>query len=151
MPTPSTLRRIKVAERQAQVVQWHADGMSFPAIGRELGVTPQRAHQIFKRALEKLPAAGLEEHRARHLALTQACIREQLDLARDQQVSPRTRIEAYSGVRGYLEREASLLGLNAPVRKEITVLTDDVISAAIERLKADAAVWDAEVVEAIEA
>lgn len=134
MTTIRAQRQIAVAERYAQVTAWYAEGLTFDQIGRELGVTRQRAHQLYTRALQTLPAVGINQYRATQQELIRTGIREQLIIARTPSVSPRTKIEAWAGIGKLMEREAKLLGLDAPMRKEITVLTEDAVDNAMRKL-----------------
>lgn len=127
-------RQIAVAERYAQVTAWYAEGNTFPEIGKMLGVTPQRAHQLYHRALQQLPAPGVNQHRASQQELIRTGMRELLIIARRPNGSDRTKVEAWSGIGKLMEREAKLLGLDAPMRKEITVLTEDAVDNAMRKL-----------------
>lgn len=128
-------RQIAVAERYAQVTAWYADGHTFVEIGRMLGgLSPQRAHQLYQRALATLPAPGINQHRATQQELIRTGIRELLTIARRPNGSDRTKVEAWSGIGKLMEREAKLLGLDAPMRKEITVLTEDAVDNAMRKL-----------------
>lgn len=109
------------AERRAEVVRMRTGHMSWQQIGDHFGVSLQRAHQIFREAIDAAPAQAVAEHRAELSLLSDTAISELLALARDEDVSPRTRIEAWSAARGWAERKATLMGANAPSKIEQTV------------------------------
>src|SRR6476659_5227234 len=135
---PSTKRaadEITTAERRARVVELRRERKSFAEIGAALGVSVQRAHTIYREALAAIPAQHVEEHRAEELALIDDAINDLLDLARDHSM-PRTAVEAWTSIRGWAERKAKLLGLDAPTQ---VVLTMDTIEAEIRRLEAELA------------
>lgn len=53
------------AQRQrAAVMHLRRQGATFEAIGEQLGVTRQRAHQIYWQALKEIPAQEVSEYRA---------------------------------------------------------------------------------------
>jgi hypothetical protein len=52
------------ARQKAQVLKLRRTGISFQAIGDQLGVTRQRAHQVYKQALEEIPAEEVSLYRA---------------------------------------------------------------------------------------
>lgn len=60
--------RIAAAHQRAKVVELRQQGLTFTAIGRELGVSRQRAHQIFRAALAAILSPAVESLRAEHLA-----------------------------------------------------------------------------------
>ena len=127
-------QRLTAAERRARVITLRRNRVSFEDIGRALGISKQRAHQIYVRALAEIPAGEISEHRAEELTLIDDAIRDLLRLARDH-ARPRTTVEAWNAIRGWSERKAKLLGLDAPSRKAIEVITSDVIEAEIARLE----------------
>jgi hypothetical protein len=142
---PSTKRnsdQVTAAERRARVVELRRRRLSFVEIGREMGVTGQRAFAIYREALAAIPAQQVEEHRAEELALIDQAIRDLLPLAENHE-RPRSAIEAWNAIRGWAERKAKLLGLDAPARVE--VLTLDAIDAEIRKLQAEFASAPADV------
>lgn len=135
---PSTKRatgEITTAERRARVIELRRRRMSFAEIGAELGVSLQRAHAIYRETLAAIPAQHVEEHRAEELVLIDDAIANLLLIARDHD-RPRTAVEAWTSIRGWAERKAKLLGLDAPAQ---VVLTMDTIEAEIRRLEAELA------------
>jgi hypothetical protein len=134
---PDTSRsglRVTAAERRAQVVALRRRRATFDQIGRALGITRQRAWQLYQQALADAPAPHVDEHRAEELVLIDDAIADLMKLARDHN-APRTAVEAWNGIRGWSERKAKLLGLDAPTRFEH--LTIDAIDAEIRMLKAE--------------
>lgn len=49
--------------RKAEVIRMRRQSMSFDAIGKELGISRQRAHTIYKAALNDITAMGVHELR----------------------------------------------------------------------------------------
>lgn len=112
--------QIEAAEQRALVVAFRRRRMTFAEIGAELGVTAQRAHQIYVAALKAVPALEVEQHRAEELTLIDDAIADLFPLATDHD-RPRTAVEAWNSIRGWAERKAKLLGLDVPVRADIMV------------------------------
>jgi len=117
---------------------------SFDEIGRELGISRQRAWRIYQAALRQIPAASVGDHRVEELALIDDATRDLLLVAKDPSNLLRYRIEAWNGVCRWAERKARLLGLDAPAKRAIEVITQDVVEAEIARLEAELAAHDAE-------
>jgi hypothetical protein len=125
-------QRITAAERRARVVALRRQRLTFDRIGQTLGVTKERAWKIYQEALASIPAADVEEHRAEELTLIDDAISALMRIARTTE-SARTAVEAWNSIRGWAERKASLLGLDAPTRHEF--LTIDQIDREIAKLK----------------
>jgi hypothetical protein len=123
------------AERRAQVVQMRRARMSFAEIAEQLAVTPQRVGQLYRDALAQIPRQNVDEHRAEELELIDTAVGALIGIATDSTTSARTRVEAWSAIRGWAERKARLLGLDAP--KTHAVLTLDAIDAQIAALEAE--------------
>lgn len=128
-------RSADAAEKRARVVQMRRARLSFAEIGRREGVTEQRAWQIYQAALKAIPTPAVNEHRAEELILVDDALRALMTITTDKTISPRTRVEAWNSIRSWAEHKAKLLGLNAPVKVEVT----DAIDADIERLVAELA------------
>lgn len=134
--TLRTAQRLTAAEKRAQVVAMRRERASFEEIGRALGVSKQRVHAIYKKALAEIPAGEVEEHRAEQLALIDAAIRDLLPLARDHS-RPRSAVESWNAIARYIELEARLLDLFPAVKSRVQVITEDMVQAEIERLSAE--------------
>lgn len=128
-------RRDESQQRRAEVIRLKRQGRSFESIGEHLGITRQRAHQIYKAALDEIPAQEVNEYRAEQA--------ERLDemLRKAYEVLERKHITVSNGKVIYLdeepleddaptlmaiktvlqieERRAKLLGLDTPVKQQI--------------------------------
>lgn len=138
------------SKREARIFELRAQRVSFSKIGEELGITRQRVEQIFQAARDRIPAARLADMRAEEAELADEGIADLLKIARDASVSPRTRVEAWQAIRAFSESKRKLFGVDAPQRKEITVLTDDVIDSAIKKLTEEMEALDAQAELAVE-
>jgi hypothetical protein len=125
------------AARRVEVVKMRRARLTFAQIGDRLGITQQRAGQLYREALADVPAQQVDEHRAEQLELIDLAVNRLMSIAADPETSPRTRVEAWSAIRGWSERKAKLLGLDAPAKHEVCTL--DAITAEIEKLTAELA------------
>jgi hypothetical protein len=136
MADPSrSCQRVTAAETRARVIALRRRRATFDDIGRALGITKQRAHQIYVQALAEIPAAELAEHRAEELALIDDAIHDLMPIARDHD-RPGSAVDAWNAIRGWADRKARLLGLDAPARHRVDVITEDMVAAEIARLEA---------------
>lgn len=134
MPATRTAQQ-RAEERAARVkriVDMRRLRMTFAEIGRREEISEQRAWMIYKQALRAIPAASLAEHRTEECTLIDDAIRNLLPLAMDRS-KPRTAVEAWNGIARWAERKAKLLGLDAPLRVEVS----DAVDAEIARLAAE--------------
>ena len=129
------------AERMTEIVALRRQRMTQDAIARKLGISQQRVSQLYQRALAEIPAYQVDEHRAEELLLIDDAISALLVIARDYDTSARTAVEAWTSIRGWAERKAKLLGLDAPDRHEfITIDAIDREIAALNTQLGDASV-----------
>ena len=135
--------RIATAERRANVVEMRREKMTWDEIGKALGVSMQRAHQIYLDALRDIPAKQVDQHRAEAAELAATAIDDLLLIAREHN-QPRTSVEAWSSVRGWADFLATVLGTKASTKVDATVSTapeapDIVRLVEIAKAQADAA------------
>lgn len=133
------------AERRARIVKMRNARMKWREIGEREGIHPSMAARIYREALAEIPAAAIDEHRAEELELIDTAINRLMAIALNAEVydsgslvvTPRTKVEAWTSIRGWAERKAKLLGLDAPQRHDITL---DAINAEIAILQAELSV-----------
>lgn len=124
------------AERLAEVVRLRRQRFTQDQIARQLGISQPRVSQLLAMAYREMPAADLEAIRAEELDLIDAAIRSLLRLAHNDR-RPRYVIDAWAEIRGWSERKAKLLGLDAPTKHRVDVLTADDVEAMIAQLEAE--------------
>jgi hypothetical protein len=144
-----TLTKEEQQHRKAAIVQARRAREPWDAIGATWDITPQRAHQIYRAALDEFPAVQVAEHREEEASLADQAISRLMAIADDPDVSARTRVEAWSSIRGWCQHKAALLGLNSPTRREVTVLSESTVDLALAKAAADHAAKVAEL-EALE-
>ncbi len=120
----------KRAHKQALVVSYRRRGWSFADIAPKLGVTRQRAHQLYWEAMREIVAEGVEDMRTEAAARLDALRREtHAILERHHPVlyqgqpvedveDDGVRLAAIRELRALEERWARLFGLDAPVKVE---------------------------------
>jgi hypothetical protein len=139
--------REATAERRARAVEARRQHLTFAEIGAELGVSTQRAHEIYLDALEAIPAKQVELHRAEATELAHTAIDDLLIIARDHK-QPRTSVEAWGQIRGWAERLARIQNTDTPVKVDATVTTaqmDPATAALIAEAQAAAEAQEAEI------
>ena len=134
-----TLTKEEQQLRKAAIVASRRSREPWDAIALTWDISPQRAHQIYRAALDEFPAVQVAEHREEEAGLIDRAIANLLAIAEDTDpnASARTRVEAWSAIRGWCEHKARLLGLNAPARKEVTVLTESLVDQALAKAAED--------------
>lgn len=159
MPQPPG-EDVTTAERRARAVELRRLGKTFLEIGDDLGVTASRAYRIYQAALAAIPAQHLDEHRAEelqrldyltgkafevlhrhHITVSngRVVMVEDADGASTPVEDDAPVLQAIDRVLKISERRSKLLGLDAPVRAEVTI---DSIDAQIAELTAQLAAED---------
>jgi hypothetical protein len=154
-------------ERMARVVELRSEGWTFTKIGKELGVSQQWASMLYKKSLALIPAEAVTTHRTRQLEMLATLREKALEVMNDEHfavshgrimIDPDTNkplrdsapvIAAITTLLRIEEREARLLGLDSPVRQEITVdaVTYHVVGVPTELLGDIAKVIDVEPID----
>lgn len=146
--TRSPEAREATAARRARVVEARRQHLTYAEIGAELGVSLQRAHEIYLEALEAVPAKQVELHRTEAAQLAHAAIDDLLLIAREHK-QPRTAVEAWGQIRGWAERLSKIQGTDAPMKVDATVAevaqVDPATAAMIAEAKQMAEVQEAAV------
>lgn len=137
------------AQRRARIIEYRAERLTWRDIGAREGISAPRAHRIYNDALAEYPVAALAEHRHEEGELIDRAVRDLLAIAGDDSTyvdgkgnerpttSARTRVEAWSAIRGWSEHRARLFGLNAPSRSTVDVVTHDGLAEEMARLAAE--------------
>jgi len=123
------------AQIRATVVELRRQRFTWSEIGTRLDITGQRAGQLYRSALAAIVVPCVDELRAEEGELIDMAVNRLLTIAEDDTVSPRTRVEAWTAIRGWSERRARLFGLDAPAGHQ--VLTLEVLDAEIAALSAE--------------
>lgn len=145
---PGRRKRPETAHLQARVVELRGQRYKWDDIAKITGKSPAHCCELYGRALAEIPIANVVQAREEECRLVDDAISSLLkdiakDEAKDTSSSFRSRIEAWGQIRGWSEHRARMLGLNAPVKSQIQVITEDHIDNAIKELEAKLAANDA--------
>lgn len=132
--------------RRSEVMRLRRTGMTFEAIGTELGVSKQAAWTLYKKTLASIPALEVSEYRAEQADRLDALLaRANEVLAAEHVVIQHGRVVMQDGkpvpdhgpildaIKAVLDieaRRAKLLGLDVPVKQQLE--TDQTITYAFE-------------------
>lgn len=123
----------ETSAREAFIIEQRTRRVPFRTIGAELNISAQRVHQIFEAARDRIPAQRLADLRAEESELLDQVIAGLMDIAHNGK-SEHAKVQAWLGIIHASESKRKLFGADAPLRKEITVLTEDAVDAAIRKL-----------------
>ena len=146
-------RTIETAERDAEAAALHANGTSYANLAARYGVSKQAAIGMVRRAhheagrqlreqalgvelarLDGLEAALLAVLARHHVTVNNGRV---IMLDGEPLEDDGPVVTAAMGLLRVSERRSKLLGLDAPARQTVTVITEDVIDAEIARLSAE--------------
>jgi hypothetical protein len=125
------------AKREALIIERRTDNVPFRKIADEINLSVSRVHQIFNEACARVPSAVIHTLRVQSSELADRAINNLLVIAEDKKVHPRTRTETWTTIRGWSESLRKLHGVDAPTRREVTVVTEDVVDAALRKASED--------------
>lgn len=80
-------RRDEAQQRRAEVMRMRRQGMQFEQIGEQLGITKQRAHQIYKAALDEIPAEDVTLYRAEQAERLDEMLREAYEVLKRKHIT----------------------------------------------------------------
>lgn len=123
-------------QKTARIIELRRQRMGWAEIGKAVGMDHKTVRNRYNRALAEIPAPHVDEHRAEELTLVDDATADLMIIARNDDVSPRTRIEAWSTIRAWAERKAKLLGLDAPTQVVTIDRVDQEIAALTRELAA---------------
>jgi hypothetical protein len=128
---PAVIARL---ERGAKATELRRSGMSWDAIARTLNFpSPDAASQAFRRYMIEYPKEDVEH--ARQLECDRLDALQQAIWARCMDSEDKLQTWAMDRALKISDQRARLLGLNRPVRQEISVLTENTVDDAIKALQ----------------
>lgn len=137
MPAPVKGRKLSedTARLTARIVELRGQRYKWDDIARIVDHSKGYCCDLYHRALSEIPVANVVQAREEEVRLAEDATRKLIEEATDDSNSPRTRIEAWNSIRGWREHIARMTGLNAPVKSQVQVITEDHIDAAIRELE----------------
>jgi hypothetical protein len=142
-------QRLAAMEKRAKVVELRREGLTFAAIGEQMGFSHQRAQVLYRQALAAVVAPAVEALRAEHLRETAEARATAMRVMGSEHVAhsqgrvvldPVThekllddgpKLDAARTLMAVQAREAKLVGADAPTRVEASV-TEHVDPETIE-------------------
>ncbi|MEV0382868.1 hypothetical protein [Nonomuraea sp. NPDC050643] len=122
-------------QRRTKVMRLRRQGQSFEAIGDQLGISKQRAHQLYWDTLKKIPAQEVAEYRVEQAERLDEMLRRAYEVLGRKHITVSNgrviyhedvpleddapRLMAIKTVLAIEERRAKLLGLDTPVKQQI--------------------------------
>jgi len=149
MARPTNEQRILIARRRTRVLAMRIEHIPYEDIAAELGVSEEVARQDYKRAREQATAelrATVSEHRATEIAKIDALEREAWRVLKARHITVQQGrvvrdddgatieddapvLQAIDRLERLMKRRAALLGLDAPVKVEVSAEVDEQIAA----------------------
>lgn len=142
-------RTITTAEQDSTAAHMRAEGRTYRAIAEALGCSVGTAYAGVARAIAAVPVEAVTELRQIESARLDAVIARLWDVVHaDHPYFSQGRrfedvqdagpvISALLGIVRASESKRKLLGLDAPARQTITVITEDAVDAELRRLEAE--------------
>jgi hypothetical protein len=124
----------KVMQQQAmgwEIIQLRRQRMPWREIARSLGISQATAVDQYRRAMTATPVLQFDDYRFEETELIDAAINDLMTIAQSGRAEDR--IKAWQEIRGWSERKAKLLGLDAPSRQ--VNFTLDYIAAQVYQLE----------------
>ena len=144
-------RIITTVEQDTRAAHLRARGRTYPQIAAELGCAPSTAYKAVQRALASVPVEAVGELRRVECDRLDAVIAKLWDVVAAEHpfISNGRRfddvqdagpvISALAGIVRASESKRKLLGLDAPARQMVTVVTEDAVDAELRRLESELA------------
>lgn len=154
-------RTILTAEQDARAAHLRAQGRTYRAIAEELGVSTGTAYAAVSRAIAAVPVEAVGELRQIECARLDAVIARLWDVVHashpyvsngrvfDHLEDAGPVISALAAIVRTSESKRKLLGLDAPSRQTVTVVTEDAVDAEIRRLEEELAAAGTESAESV--
>lgn len=135
---PAAPSMIAAAKKGNEAVELRLAGMTYHAIAQQLGYHDESgAYRAIMRTLTRTVPEGLEQVRQMEVRRLDAIFRGQYVAA------VRGDRLAVDRCLKIMERRAALLGLDAPIRIQQMVITEEQLDEAIERIEAEATALEA--------
>jgi hypothetical protein len=133
--------RIELTHREIQALELRTAGLTVAMIAQQLGYADASgAQRAVQRALRATLQVAADEYRALELDRLDALWRIAYgDAASDTSAPLNSRMRAVEQCLGILSRRAKLLGLDAPAKRQVDVISHDLWTQAMEELSAEVA------------
>ncbi len=119
-------------ERERRAVEMRARGATYREITQELGVDTASAHRMVSRALARVPAEAVKDLRALELLRLEELWRLLARIIQSAVDKPELQLRTIDRMMAVMERTARLMGLDAPPKRVVEVVTDEVLERLID-------------------
>ena len=113
--------------------------LTYREIGAELDIDPSTAYDAVQRAVQMIPTEGAAEMKQAMLGEMDPMSRHLWSVVKRQQSDVGPGLQAIAQLLRVQERKARLMGLDAPARRAVDVITHDMFMEAIADLEAEVA------------
>lgn len=117
--TPDPEKAIATAERNARIIELRRSGWHWKDIGAEVDLTMGRCNQIWMEYLRDIPSSEIVHWREEELDILGRGIADLLLRLQNPSLSDRTAVEVWKEIRQHSESRRKMLGVDAPVKREI--------------------------------
>ena len=121
----------ETVERERRAVEMRAGGATYREIGDEMGVNPSSAFRMVKRALDRVPAEAVGDLRSLQLLRLEELWRRLAGILEGTAGKPELELRTIDAMLKVLVREARLMGLDAPPKRVVEVVTDELLQRLI--------------------
>ena len=121
----------ETAERERRAVEMRTAGATYREIGEELGVNPSSAFRMVRRALDRVPAEAVGDLRSLQLVRLEELWRKLAGILEEAADNPERQFRTIDTMLKVLVREARLMGLDAPPKRVVEVVTDELLQKLI--------------------
>lgn len=133
---------VKLTERDYRVFDLKVQGLSFREIGKRLDVPASTVRDAFWRVYHDAIGLPADAYRHMHTERLENMYMKLIAIGENEEHLPQERIGAYREARQVLDREAKLLGLDAPDRVDLRALI--INTARSEGINVEQALRDGE-------
>lgn len=133
----------EITPRQEEVLELRQARLTYRQIAKALGITHQTAMTLHQRALQyvdKIPEGftPAQWRRIEEAQYIDGVLRRYMEIA-DNAEKPMDAVTALNGAHRYVDSLIKLQGLNAPLRVETTIITNNTLEAELLRVESEIA------------
>lgn len=132
-------RTIQDMRKDTEAAELRALGLTYPQIAERQKCAISTAYAAVQRALAAVPVEAVHELRQIECDRLDMVIAKLWDIANNDDTATTERINSLTGIMRASESKRRLLGLDAPARQTVTVITEDAVDAELRRLEEELA------------
>lgn len=132
-------RTVLTATKDAEAAHLRAEGLTYPQIADRMGCAVSTAYESVQRAIAAVPVEAVGVLRQVECDRLDGIIAKLWDIINHDDTGTGDKIAALNGVMRTSESKRKLLGLDAPARQTVTVISEDAVDAELRRLEEELA------------